>query len=80
MLRQLRQDVVLVGVDRVAGMSDQEFKDCLEFVGNASNWADKDLTVLLARAKQVRTKDRHSLAISYHYYITEISGTQCSPV
>ncbi|XP_025103196.1 uncharacterized protein LOC112569580 isoform X2 [Pomacea canaliculata] len=52
-LRQLRQDVVLVGVDRVAGMSDQEFKDCLEFVGNASNWADKDLAVLLARAKQV---------------------------
>lgn len=50
-------------------MSDQEFKDCLEFVGNASNWADKDLAVLLARAKQVRTKDRHSLVISYHYLL-----------
>ncbi|KAK7502483.1 hypothetical protein BaRGS_00006436 [Batillaria attramentaria] len=52
-LRQMRQDVALVDVNLVTSMPSNEFTDCLEVIGNATNWSDTALAALKQHAIQV---------------------------
>jgi hypothetical protein len=51
-LRQMRQDVTALEASTLSAMKDSEFRDCLEIIGNASKWTDKQLSELLVKAKQ----------------------------
>ena len=54
MLRQLGRDVAKLPVDMVVSMEEEEFQDCLEVLGKATDWSDQQIHTLLRRAIQVQ--------------------------
>ncbi|XP_076459322.1 uncharacterized protein LOC143292696 isoform X2 [Babylonia areolata] len=52
-LRLMRADIVNVDVNRIVGMADSEFQDCLDALGSAKGWGQEELGTVFQHFKKV---------------------------